>query len=233
MLIRPLFLALAILVLTACESTEEEGKPAVTPAVVEPAPPVEAAPTTILQPSATAVPATPVPATPTPAAAVASEGIAVDAAVAARTLVQLVDPLDEPEFYCVDVPGFGSSLRLEAALMAHTCKPGADDEIFAVNQPAPGNLVMPAYDLCMEASGTESPAELVLRECSDSALQQFVLDDEGALTLAGTGLCVAVAPGVGEPTGGPSHVRRDLVLVDCGEAEPALRQWAFPGPSPE
>ncbi len=162
-----------------------------------------------------------------------SEEIAVDAAVAARTLVQLVDPLDEPEFYCVDVPGFGSSLRLEAALMAHTCKPGADDEIFAVNEPGPGNLVMPAYGLCMEAGGTESPAELLLRECSDSAMQQFVLDDEGALTLAGTGLCVAAAPGAGEPTGGPSHVRRDLALVDCGEAEAALRQWAFPGPSPE
>ena len=231
MLIRLTFLALAILVLTACESTEDEGETAVTPAVVEPMPPVEAAPTTILKPSATPVPATPVPATPT-AAVVASDGVAVDAAVAARTLVQLVDPLDEPEFYCVDVPGFGSSLRLEAALMAHTCKPGADDEIFAVNEPGPGNLVMPAYDLCMEASGTESPAELLLRECSDSAMQQFLLDDEGALALAGTGLCVAVAPGAGEPTGGPSHVRRDLVLLDCGDAEPALRQWAFPGPSP-
>ena len=232
MTIRLIVVALAILALAACGSTEDEGETAVTPAVVEPAPPVEAAPTTILKPSATPVPATPVLATPTPAAAAAG-GVAVDAAVAARTLVQLVDPLDEPEFYCVDVPGFGSSLRLEAALMAHTCKPGADDEIFAVNQPGPGNLVMPAYDLCMEASGTESPAELVLQECSDSAMQQFVLDDEGALALAGTGLCVAVAPGVGEPTGGPSHVRRDLVLVDCGDAEPALRQWAFPGPSPE
>lgn len=142
--------------------------------------------------------------------------------------MQLVDPLDEPEFYCVDVPGFGASLRLQAALMAHTCKPGADDEIFAVNEPLPGNLLMPAYDLCMEADG----AEIVLRACSDSAMQRFELDAEGALSLAGTELCVAVAPGEGEPTGGPSHVRRDLVLLDCGEGDASLRQWSLPGPSP-
>ena len=169
--------------------------------------------------------------TPT-AVATAPAGIAVDAALAGRTLVQLIDPLDEPEFYCIDVPGFGASLRLDAALMAHTCKPGADDEIFAINRPDPGQLSMPAYDLCMEANGTESPSELLLRACSDSAMQQFAFDEDGALTLAGTGLCVAVAAGEGEPTGGPSHVRRDLTLLGCGEAEPALRRWTLPGPSP-
>ena len=214
------------LALAACGSDAPAVEPTPAPAV-EPT----AAPTAV---STTAVPTatpTPAPATPT-AVAAALGGIAVDAAVAGRTLVQLIDPLDEPEFYCVDVPGFGSSLRLDAALTAHTCKPGADDEIFAINQPGPGQLSMPAYDLCMEAGGTESPAELLLRACSDSAMQQFELDEKGALTLAGTGLCVAVAPGEGEPTGGPSHVRRDLTLLDCGEAEPTLRQWSLPGPSP-
>ena len=119
------------------------------------------------------------------------------------TLVQLADPLDEPEFYCVDVPGFGASLNLQAALMAHTCKPGADDEIFTVGQPGPGNLSMPAYKLCMEAEGAETQAPLRLQECSDSALQQFDFDADGALILSGTGLCVAVSPEDGEPTGGP------------------------------
>ena len=32
------------------------------------------------------------------------------------TLIQLIDPLDEPEFYCVDVPGFGASLDLQSPL---------------------------------------------------------------------------------------------------------------------
>lgn len=168
---------------------------------------------------------------PTPTALTA-KGIGLDPATAAATLVQLVDPLDEPEYYCVDVPGFGSSLDLGAPLTAHTCKPGANDEMFAVDSPRPGNLHMPAYDLCMEASGTEAPARLLLRVCYDGALQHFDFDSDGSLVLSGTDLCLAVSPDDGEPTGGPSHLRRDLLLVACGETEPALKTWTFPGRSP-
>ena len=211
--------ALCALALAACDTP--------TP-VQDPSPPPTAAATpapTVTAP--TPVPTEPPPAPPTPAA------IAADPAQSKATLVQLADPLDEPEFYCVDVPGFGASLNLEAALMAHTCKPGADDEIFVVGQPGPGNLSMPAYSRCMEAEGAEPQAQLHLQECSDSAMQQFAFDADGALILSGTDLCAAVSPEDGEPTGGPSHVRRDLLLLDCAEANPALSRWVFPGPSPQ
>ena len=177
---------------------------------------------------------TPTTGTPTPDGPT-QQGIGgggVDPETASATLVQLVDELDEPEYYCVDVPGFGASLNLRSALTAHTCKPGADDEIFAVDRPVPGNLYMPAYDLCMEAEGTEAPARLHLRACSDSAMQRFAFDSDGVFVLSGTGLCMAVSRGEGEPTGGPSHLRRDLLMVACGETEPALKRWTFPGRSP-
>ena len=207
----------------------------------EPAPTQEATQTIVVEPHATptAAPPTPTVATPTPTAAAPTSatpsmaGIDVDPAKAEATLVQLVDALDEPEYYCVDVPGFGRSLNLQSALMAHTCKPGADDEMFAINRPGPGNLYMPAYDLCMEAEGTGSPVQLHLRECSDSATQRFGFDSDGALVLSDTGLCMAVSPEDGESTGGPSHLRRDLFMLDCAETEPALSQWTFPGRSPE
>ena len=80
--------------------------------------------------------------------------------VSDRSLIQLIDPLDEPEFYCVDVPGFGSNLHLGAALMGHTCKPGAEDELFAVNQPNVGNLFMPAYDRCLQADPMRDPINI-------------------------------------------------------------------------
>ena len=209
----------------------------------DPAPTPEPSPTPVFEATAapTAAPPTPTTAAPAPTptapaptpAAPATAGIDVDPAKAEATLIQLVDALDEPEYYCVDVPGFGRSLQLEAALMAHTCKPGADDEMFAINRPGPGNLYMPAYDLCMEADATASPVQLYLRECSGSPMQRFELDSGGWLILAGAGLCMAVSPEDGEPTGGPSHLRRDLYMLDCGEAEPALSQWTFPGSSPE
>ncbi len=200
----------------------------------DPAPTPQPTPT----PVPTPVPPTPTIAVPTPTAAPipaapSTTGIDVDPATAEATLVQLVDALDEPEYYCVDVPGFGRSLQLEAALMAHTCKPGADDEMFAINRPGPGNLYMPAYDLCMEANGTGSPAQLYLRECAGSEMQRFDFDPDGRLVLSGTDLCMAVSPEDGEPTGGPSHLRRDLYMLDCDEAEPALSRWAFPGSSPK
>ena len=163
----------------------------------------------------------------------AASAIDVDAAHAGGTLIQLSDPLDEPEYYCIDVPGFGARLNLSAALMAHTCKPGAADEMFAVNQPAAGNLSMPAYGLCMQADRTEAAAQLHLEECADTGLQRFNYDAQGALAVSGTDLCVTVAPDAGQPTGGPSHLRRDLFLQPCAGAEPTLSRWLFPGPSPE
>ena len=148
------------------------------------------------------------------------------------TLLQLIDPLDEPDFYCVDVPGFGAGLDLTAALSAHTCKPGADDEMFRPGEPLAGNLQMPAYRLCLEAAAAASGSELFLMECSESTLQQFSLDGNGALRLAATPLCLTIAPGAGEPTGGPSHLRRDLALEDCGAAPANRRSWRLPGPGP-
>ena len=217
--------AMALLLLitsVACGTSDPAPTPQPTPAAV----PTPVPPTPTI-PAPTPTIAAPTPATPS------ATGIDVDPATAEATLVQLVDALDEPEYYCVDVPGFGRSLQLQPALMAHTCKPGADDEMFAVNRPGPGNLYMPAYDLCMESDRTASPAQLYLRECSDSAMQRFDFDSDGRLVLSGTGLCMAVSPEDGEPTGGPSHLRRDLIMLDCNEAESALSQWAFPGSSPE
>ena len=155
-----------------------------------------------------------------------------------RTLIQLVDPLDEPEFYCVDVPGFRASLNLEGALTAHTCKPGADDELFTLGHPLAGKLYMPAYDRCVEADGATDGAELYLNSCADEPLQRFSFNDDGQLRLepaarSATAYCLAVDADDGQPTGGPSHLRRDLLLTPCADADPSLTRWTVPGVRPE
>ena len=140
----------------------------------------------------------------------------------------LADPLDEPEFYCVDVAGFGAGLNLDAPLQAHTCKPGADDEMFAFNRPSEGQLYLVGHDRCLEADGTG----LYVRPCSESSLQRFGHRDDGTLKVRGADQCLAVVGGDGEPAGGRSHLRRDLLLQPCEDLEPALSRWLFPGPSP-
>lgn len=149
--------------------------------------------------------------------------------------IQLIDPLDEPEFYCVDVPGFGNSLNLDGALTAHTCKLGdAEDELFTFNTPLEGNFYMDAYDLCMEVENLEAASSLILNECSDSSAQIFLHTDVGQIQPSDDEtLCVAVSAEDGEPTGGPSHLRRDLSLQICNETDSSLVEWKVGVQTPE
>lgn len=151
-------------------------------------------------------------------------------AFGAEGLIQLIDPLDEPQFYCVDVPGFRNRVNLDAPLMAHTCKPGAADELFTPGRPEPGQFYMRAYDRCAEAASAQAGASLSLAACGASKLQRFALEAEGRIKLAGSDLCLAVADGKGTPTGGPSHLRRDLTLEPCGSVRPSLSRWKAPSP---
>lgn len=140
----------------------------------------------------------------------------------------LEDPLDEPEFYCVDVAGFGRNLNLNSPLQAHTCKPGADDEMFEFNRPSQGRLFLLEYNLCVEADGGRA----YVRQCSNSPSQEFAYGEDKILSLKSDDLCLAVAGGEGQPAGGRSHLRRDLQVVPCAEADGSLSQWVFPGPHP-
>ncbi len=140
----------------------------------------------------------------------------------------LIDPLDEPGRYCVDVPGFGRRLNLDAPLMAHTCKPRAADETFTVGHPAEGQLYMPAYERCAEAESQQAGARLFLKTCRPSERQRFSFEADGRIRLQGSELCLAVDSANGEPTGGPSHLRRDLALGSCDGVSPSLTRWQLP-----
>ena len=95
---------------------------------------------------------------------------------------------------------------------------------------------MPAYDRCVEADGATEGAELHLEACADEPLQQFTFTADGQLRLeaaegtpAETAYCLAVDSADGQPTDGPSHLRRSLLLAPCAEAGPSLTRWSFPG----
>ncbi len=148
----------------------------------------------------------------------------------AEGLVMLVDPLDEPEQYCLDVPGWGRRVNLDAPLMAHTCKPGGSDELFTPGHPGNGQLYMRAYGLCAEAASDRPGAQIHMRSCGASGLQRFAFESDGRIRLAESELCLAVAAGTGRPTGGPSHLRRDLALQECGAVQSSLSTWKVPGP---
>lgn len=145
---------------------------------------------------------------------------------------QLVDPLDEPEFYCLDIPGYKSSLKLDSPLMMHTCKQkkggNGDDELFAWNQPKSGHIQAYKYDRCAQASSTNAGTTVILKTCSDSKLQQWVITTKGQIRLANSGLCMAAEVAAGTVAGGNSNMRRDMRLELCDTVDPKLATWTFP-----
>ena len=148
----------------------------------------------------------------------------------AAGLLRLDDNLDDPQGYCVDVAGFGANIRLDAPLQAHTCKPGSADQMFSpIALVDGGGIGLVEYDRCLAAAMAESGAGINVVGCDASTLnQRFSLGEDGRVQLAspdGPGLCLGIAAGMGEPAGGRDHLRRDLVLYHCEEADPALVTW--------
>ena len=148
--------------------------------------------------------------------------------------IRLQDDLDDPLGYCIDVRGFGSGIRLDADLQAHSCKQGApDDQSFVISGTQfPGRVLLLEYGVCLAVAEPRDGAPILLRECDDpSVARGFSWMEDGKLILETESnapprdLCVGVAGGSGEPAGGRNHLRRDLLLVDCDATDPALVTW--------
>ena len=177
---------------------------------------------TTLRPTSAPVPFTPTPPQPPPPPRQAESR-----ASSAPGLLRLEDFLDDPLGYCVDVAGFGANLRLDAPLQAHTCKPGSDDQLFS--QRGDDGIRLERHDRCLSASAATAGSAVEVVTCdADAADQNFRLDGDGRvelLTADGSALCLGVAGGAGEPAGGRNHLRRDLVLYRCSEADGSLITW--------
>ena len=147
--------------------------------------------------------------------------------------IRLTAPLDEPEYYCFDIFGFGTGAMTNEPISVHTCKPeGWRDATFTVDYPEQGQIYAPAYELCLQVSRLERGAHLLLDECSDSALQRFIYRDNQTLEMVAregpNPFCVVVHPADGIATGGPSHVRREVYVYNCAAIDLSLMQWLLP-----
>jgi hypothetical protein len=142
------------------------------------------------------------------------------------TQIRLIDPLDEPEFYCLDLSGWGERLKLDDPLQAHTCKTRrADDQMFAIED---GKILVGNTGRCLQlgvSSGKPLAGVAILaRDCSDSPLQSFTLEDNGQLSVTGSALCLAAGTESTDASG-PSHVWRVLSAQPCDTTSPELTTW--------
>jgi hypothetical protein len=140
--------------------------------------------------------------------------------------VRLVDALDEPEYYCLDLAGWGDHLQLDDPLQTHTCKGrGGQDQMFHFD----GNrLKASLYDRCVQVAGssgvTLAGSAVLARQCSDNPLQDLSLNDAGQIQIGDTAFCLGAGEDSTEASG-PSHMWRTLVTVKCDSAQAALSTW--------
>ncbi|MEM9740781.1 MAG: ricin-type beta-trefoil lectin domain protein [Pseudomonadota bacterium] len=153
--------------------------------------------------------------------------------------------LDEPDGYCLDVPGPPQNVMLQFPLVAHTCH--ADplaDQVFSFNDGGSGQIrwTMEAYDLCFTADAADGKSALNLGPCEASPMQTFEYSVGREIQLSGTELCVHVertGPGSFQPvaegqddygrgrSANPqfTHLMRRLELRPCGDGDPSMSRW--------
>lgn len=153
--------------------------------------------------------------------------------------------LDEPDGYCMDVPGPPNAPMLHLPVVAHTCHPDPyTDQVFQFNKNDSGLMrwTTEAHDLCFTANETEIGSRLGFKTCDQPALQTFEFTARGEFKLTGTDLCLHVertGPAMREPVAegqdaygrGRSvnpqftHLMRFVELRECGDGDASMWRW--------
>lgn len=161
--------------------------------------------------------------------------------------VQLVSFLDEPDGYCLDVPGPAHAVMLNLPLVAHTCHPDPfEDQVFTFDSGGTGEIIWYGQPepLCFTADSASELSNLNLRACEQSSLQVFDLVRKGEFQLRNTNLCVQVerrgpasrqpveegqdAYGRGRSVNAQyTHLMRFLELRECGTGDPTMSRWRW------
>lgn len=170
---------------------------------------------------------------------------AMDSADGYNGRIRLSRFLDEPDGYCIDVPGPVFDVQLQLPAIAHTCHFGpVMDQVYLFNAGGNGliNWKYQDHDVCLTATEAAKGAGFQFVACDAPDRQTFDYTDMGKLRLRGTELCIGVertGPGFGEDLSegmdaygrGHSvnaqytHLKRDLLLEACDSHERSMSTW--------
>ena len=146
--------------------------------------------------------------------------------------VVLIDRLDDPRGFCLDIRGYKQRAKVDRGLQAHSCYSYqgqlAVDQGFDGDGIKTGRFHMPGFDVCMTAQGSEAGAGLGLAKCDGSPQQGFSLTAKGEIVAkSAPKLCATVAGGESRQGGGgqPVHLIRRLTLEPCDAGRSKYQQW--------
>ena len=140
--------------------------------------------------------------------------------------------LEDPRGYCLDIPGFGPRMQLDAPITTHTCKyslPGFDvDEIF---EHSDGMLRLVNYDRCLAAGAMDAAGrEVNSIDCADA--HQWQVHGDGRVTPAdGANMCLTLAAErvfVNSSIATvPPYSSRAVSVEPCTAADAYRQQWRW------
>ena len=153
--------------------------------------------------------------------------------------------LDEPDGYCMDVPGPPNAPMLHLPVVAHTCHPDPYiDQVFQFNKDESGLMrwTTEGHDLCFTVNETKIGSRLGFKTCDQPAFQTFNFTARGEFKLSGTDLCLHVertGPALRAPVAegqdaygrGRSvnpqftHLMRFVELRECGDGDASMWRW--------
>ena len=146
--------------------------------------------------------------------------------------IYLLNQLDDPRGFCIDIKGHKLKAQINKGLQAHTCYSYqgkiSPDQGFNSRKLTKNQFMLTSFNICMEASSLTPSANLMLRKCDRNKLQNFEWSHENNIQLIGNRkLCLTVDQGQSKKGGGgsPVHLMRNLSLELCTESLNSYQAW--------
>ena len=147
--------------------------------------------------------------------------------------IYLLNQLDDPRGFCIDIKGHKLKAQINKGLQAHTCYSYqgkiSPDQGFNSRKLTKNQFILTSFNVCMEASSLTPSANLRLRKCDRNKLQNFEWSHKNKIYLIGNRkLCLTVDQEQSKKGGGgsPVHLMRNLSLELCTESLNPYQTWS-------
>ena len=147
--------------------------------------------------------------------------------------IYLLNQLDDPRGFCIDIRGHKLKAKIDKGLQAHTCYSYqgkiSPDQGFDSLKLTKNQFFLPSFNVCMEASSLETSSNLKLGKCDRNKLQNFEWSNKNEIRLiSNRKLCLTVDQGQSKKGGGgtPVHLMRNLSLELCSKSLNSYQAWS-------
>jgi hypothetical protein len=148
--------------------------------------------------------------------------------------VYLLNQLDDPRGFCIDIKGHKLKAKINKGLQAHTCYSYqgeiSPDQGFNFLKLTKNQFFLPSFNVCMETSSLTPSTNLRLGKCDHSKFQNFEWSNKNKIRLiSNRKLCLTVDQGQSKKGGGgsPVHLMRNLSLELCSNSLNPYQVWSI------